>query len=123
MSDGMLATAMAQSSILQATTGVAYDERLHEADESWAQCMKSSKFAQLLNPGDAYTTAKQNPSQEHDIALADASCREKTGFNEVMESLVGKYLTTYLTELESEIVTIQHIRTESAVRARSILGG
>ncbi|ALE06929.1 hypothetical protein AL755_18125 [Arthrobacter sp. ERGS1:01] len=123
IADGMLATGLATDSIHGATLSAAYDDDLGAANAEWAGCIKGTPFPELEGPGAAYAFAQDNPDQALAVAEVDSECREKVNFNQKLDLVIEKYLTTYLHNMEPYINQIQSIRAKAEVRGRSILGG
>jgi hypothetical protein len=59
--------------------------------------------------------------KELKIAVTDAGCRESTGFDAKITTVLDKYLTTRMKELETEVAAVKQIRRDASARATALL--
>ncbi|MFE4081761.1 hypothetical protein [Paenarthrobacter sp. YIM B13468] len=120
--DYMRATGLAYNSVLVATQAAAEDPGIQAAVNGWRDCMSSTAFPYSA-PGEAVSAGLEAGGQkELKIAVTDATCRESTGFDAKLNTVLDKYLTTRMQELDSEVAAVQQIRREASARAAAMMG-
>ncbi|MEV7663382.1 hypothetical protein [Paenarthrobacter sp. NPDC089316] len=118
----MRATALALNSLMVATNAASQDVGIESAVNSWKECMSTTAFP-YSRPGEAASAGLDAGGQkELKIAVTDATCRENTGFDAKITSVLDKYLTTRMKELEAEVADVKQIRHDASERAQLLLG-
>ncbi|MBT2532689.1 hypothetical protein J7E83_11255 [Arthrobacter sp. ISL-48] len=118
MENYILATGVAANSLNSAAGGLMSDSGFQKAIDSWRDCMADSPYANFRNPADAVSAGvKAGGLNEFKIAVTDATCREQVDFHGQLDSLLDKYLTTRMQQLEPEIAKVTEIRKQAAARA------
>lgn|GEM_PF-3008799 len=118
----MRATALAFNSLMVATNAAGQDAGIQSAVDSWKECMSTTAFP-YSHPGEAVSAGLEARGQkELKIAVTDATCRESTGFDAKITTVLDKYLTTRMKELETEVAEVKKIRHDASERARLLLG-
>ncbi|MDI2034795.1 hypothetical protein [Paenarthrobacter nitroguajacolicus] len=118
----MRATGLALNSLMVATNAAGQDAGVQSAVESWKECMSTTAFP-YSHPGEAVSAGHEAGGQkELKIAVTDATCRESTGFDAKITTVLDKYLTTRMKELEAEVADVKQIRHEASERAQLLLG-
>ncbi|MDQ0616648.1 hypothetical protein [Arthrobacter globiformis] len=118
----MLATLGASNSLLIATNSASSDPGVDRTIKDWKACMNETPHSSYANPQQASDAGKAAGGQEEfRIAVADAVCRDKTGFHATLDSILDKYLTTRMQQLAPEIERVKEIRRIAASNAGPIL--
>lgn len=102
------------------------------AEADWSACMSRANrpFASTEAAWSAGVSTSTNTdgalgpasAAEKEIAVADAVCRESTGYDDTLQSLTIAALSKYAGANEGEILRLIEILAEAEVRARRLLG-
>ncbi|MCU1515671.1 MAG: hypothetical protein JWQ75_392 [Pseudarthrobacter sp.] len=123
MENYVLATGVAMNSLNSAAGAAMADSGFQKAIDSWKACMAESPYANFRSPADAVSAGQAAGGQnEFKIAVTDATCREQVGFHGQLDTLLDKYLTTRMQQLEPEIAKVTEIRRQAADRAAALAG-
>lgn len=121
MENYILATGVAMNSLNSAAGAAMSDSGFKKAIDSWKDCMSSSPYSDFHSPADAVSAGVQaGGMNEFKIAVTDATCREQVGFHGQLDSVLDKYLTTRMQQLEPEIAKVTEIRKQAAARAAEL---
>lgn len=117
----MLATGIANNSLLPASLSASGDSGIAKAISDWAGCMKDTSYASFANPQQAAGAGRAAGGQEEfRIAVTDAVCRDKTGFHAALDKVLDKYLTTRMQELAPQIAKVKEIRLTADANAAAM---
>ncbi|WP_457963991.1 hypothetical protein M1E17_21180 [Arthrobacter sp. D1-29] len=121
MENYILATGVAGNSLNSAAGAAMSDSGFQKAIDAWKDCMASSPYANFRSPADAVSAGVQAGGlNELKIAVTDATCREQVSFHGRLDTVLDKYLTTRMQELEPEITRVREIRKQAAARAAEL---
>ncbi|MGO4145177.1 hypothetical protein AB4Y77_08845 [Paenarthrobacter sp. YAF11_1] len=120
--DYMRATGLAFNSLLVATNAAAADADIHSAVDAWKKCMSTTAFPYSLPDEAASAGLDAGGQKELKIAVTDATCRADTNFDAKLTTVLDKYLTTRMKELQTEVAAVKQIRRDASARAAALLG-
>ncbi|MFF2243306.1 hypothetical protein ACFVTM_03890 [Arthrobacter sp. NPDC058130] len=121
--NGMKATGVSINAVLPAVNAASADPAIAPIQEKWSTCMKTAGFTDLRTPGEALRNFLQGKNRDQAVAIADAKCREQTGFQTAANAVLSKYLTAFLRDNEAMVTEIQSIRNAAGQTAQKILAG
>ncbi|WP_427129235.1 hypothetical protein [Pseudarthrobacter sp. S9] len=117
----MLATGIAYNSFFPASLSASGDSGIAKAIKDWAACMKETPYSSYASPQQAADAGRATGGQEEfKIAVTDAVCRDKTGFQAVLDKVLDKYLTTRMQELAPQIEKVKEIRRAAGANAAAL---
>ena len=111
-----------ESGILNLTlpyvNAVIHDSRSQELDQAWSACMKEEEGIEIASPALATIDTSLGP---HQMAVADAQCREQVNYEEKTREILNSYLTTFLAENEGLIDQLTEAKKTAEQNAPEIL--
>lgn len=83
--------------------------------EAWSACMADNYDIKAETPSLA---AHSNGIDQYDMAVKDATCREETGFEDVMNKLLDAYMTTFINDNEDLIKQAKEYKETAEANAK-----
>ena len=90
-------------------------------DGEWSVCMKDKGY-DYSSPSKAIVSVA-NKSEAHEVAVADATCREQVRFEERTEELLDAYMTTFLNDNQALLERVAQVKKNAEANAPKILDG
>lgn len=94
------------------------DAAMDDVDKKWSQCMQDEHQLSFPNPDN---TNISEESGSLDVAVADASCREKVGYEKTVKETLNKYLTSFLNDKEAVVQQLTEAKKTAEQNAPALL--
>ncbi|MDM4764420.1 hypothetical protein QT381_15580 [Galbitalea sp. SE-J8] len=108
---------------LEVLTAYRDDPKIVEVAAEWQKCMSATNFPQFRAPFEAFSSTAGSRDSSIELAVDDATCREKVDYTSKLDRLLDRYISTFLTKYSADLVEIEQIRRDSQLKAREVLGG
>ena len=96
-------------------------EDAQNLDKEWSECM-ASKGHNYPSPSAAIVDVV-GKSEAHEVAVADATCREQVRFEERTEEILDAYMTTFLNDNQALLERVAQAKKNAEANAPKLLDG